>query len=162
MKNKKQILIEIVVVLVIAVVCVGLFMLAKGMEDSESSEYFQELTYKELEKKLDNKDSFIFVVTKTNCQYCEMYKPTFREVAEDYKLKTYFVNTYKFSKQEYKDFHSKFNVPTTPQTLFITDGEETTVSNRIVGNAPRWKVIDRLSSLGYIETEEENNNGEEE
>ena len=158
--KKKQIIIGVVVVLVIVALCASVFFLAKAMEEDESSEHFIELTYKELEKKLDNKESFIFVVTKTDCQYCQMYKPTFRETVEEYKITTYFINTAKFSKQEYKEFHSRFNVPTTPQTLFITDGEEVTVSNRIVGNAPKWKIVDRLKSLGYIK--EETNNDEEE
>lgn len=158
--KKKQIIIGVVVVLVIAALCASVFFLAKTMEEDESSEHFIELTYKELEKKLDNKESFIFVVTRTNCQFCEMYKPTFRETVEEYKITTYFVNTAKFSKKEYKEFHSRFNVPTTPQTLFITNGEETTVANRIVGNKPKYQIIDRLKSLGYIE--EESNNGEEE
>ncbi len=156
---KKKIIIGIIVALGVIGLCIGLFMLAKNMEDSESSEYFQELTYKELAKKLDNKENFIFVVTRTDCPYCEMYKPTFKEVVEEYKIKTFFVNTAKFSKEEYKSFHSKFNVPTTPQTVFIIEGEETTVSNRIVGNAPKYKIVERLSSLGYIEG---NNDGEEE
>ena len=42
------------------------------------------------------------------------------------------------------------NISGTPTTVFIENGEETTVLNRIVGSASRKTVIDRLKTMKYI------------
>ena len=151
--KKKQIFTGIGLFIFVVLICVGVFMLAKYMEKNDSSPYFIELNGEEFKKKIENKEDFILVVTKSGCEFCELYKPTFKEVVEEYKLKTYFINTYKLDSADLKYFKNKFNVPSTPQTLFINGGEETTVSNRIVGNTPKYKIIERLASLGYIEEE---------
>lgn len=156
--KKKQIITGLILIVIVIGLCFGIYALAKVMEEQDSSEYFVELSGKEFKEKIENKDSFILVVTKSGCEFCEMYKPTFRQVAEDYKLKTYFINYRKFDNKYLKYYQSKFNVPSTPQTLFINNGEETTVSNRIVGNVPRYKIIERLTSLNYIDGSKEENN----
>lgn len=154
--KKKQIITGIVLILIVVGLCFGIFMLAKYMEKKEESPYFIELTGTELQKKVENKESFILVVTRSGCEYCEMYKPTFRETVEEYKLKTYYINFATFNKKETEFYRKNFNVPTTPQTLFINGGEETTVQNRIVGNVPKYKIVERLESLGYINSGETN------
>ena len=151
--KKKQIITGLILIVIVVGLCFGIFMLAKLMEEKDSSEFFIELTGTELKEKVENKESFILVVTRSGCQYCEKYKPIFRETVEEYKVKAYFINTAKFNKDETNFYHSHFNVQTTPQTLFINEGEETTVSNRIVGSAPKYKIVERLESLGYIDNE---------
>ena len=72
--KKKQIITGIVLILIVVGLCFGIFMLAKYMEKKEESPYFIELTGTELQKKIENKESFTLVVTRSGCEYCEMYK----------------------------------------------------------------------------------------
>ena len=78
--KKKQIITGLILIVIVVGVCLGIYALAKVMEEQDSSKYFIELTGKELKEKMDNKDSFILVVTKSGCDFCEMYKPTFRQL----------------------------------------------------------------------------------
>ena len=43
------------------------------------------------------------------------------------------------------------NIDGTPTTVFIEDGEEKATTNRLVGNVPEYRVIERLKAMGYID-----------
>ncbi len=151
MKSKKQIFMGIGLFLFVVLICVGIFYFAKTMEKNNESQYFVQLSGSEFMEKMENKDSMILVITKNGCSYCELYTPVFKKLVEEYKLVTYYINVSTFNDEEYNYYKSKFTISGTPTTVFIKDGEEGTVSNRIVGNAPEYKILDRLESLGYIE-----------
>ena len=55
--------------------------------------------------------------------------------------------------EDYKEFSSSLYFHSTPTTIFITKGSETDIGNRIIGNVPEEKIIEKLKTLKYIENE---------
>ena len=55
------------------------------------------------------------------------------------------------NKQEKYDYIKNIaSISGTPTTVFIVDGVEKTTTNRLVGNVPKYRVIEHLKALGYI------------
>mgnify|MGYP003415868343 CR=1 FL=1 len=77
---KKKIII-LVSILVIALAIGGLVYasvtLNKKTEEMEN--HLIEISFTELQKKIDNKETFILVYTQESCSHCMMYKPTLKE-----------------------------------------------------------------------------------
>lgn len=114
-------------------------------------EYLIELDRKGIQEKIENKEDFILVYSRKGCSHCAEYLPVLENVLTDYKVKGYYIDSEKFSKDDLKYVNSIANISGTPTTVFIEDGEETTVVNRIVGTANRKKIVETLKDRGYIE-----------
>lgn len=138
--------------LVIAVaVGIGIFYLTKKEEPKTESEMLVDVSGEDFKKKIENKDSFILVVSKDGCPFCEQYYPVLISVLEKYDVTAYRINLTKLSKEEITYLNDIANVSGTPTTVFITNGEEKTTLNRLVGGGITKKtLVSRLKSLGYI------------
>lgn len=121
-----------------------------GKKEADLSKYLVELSYKDLKKKINKKESFILVVTRTDCSHCAVYKPKLKEVLRDNDIIAYEIATDKLSAEEKANFNDIANVSGTPTTVFIVDGEEATTTNRIIGDVSTEKIINKLKSQGYI------------
>ena len=119
-------------------------------QEKEKSNHLIELTYNELEKKINKKESFILIVTRTNCSHCIEYKPVLKEVLLKYNIIAYEIDTEKMTKQENASFKDIANISGTPTTLFIEKGIEKNTSTRIVGSTNSTKIINRFKAMGYI------------
>lgn len=109
------------------------------------------LTFKELQKKIDKKDSFILVITQEECSHCMEYKPVLKSVLTEYDIYAYELSLDKLSKKETAQLKDIANTSGTPNTVFIENGEEKNTSSRITGNKSKDKIISRLKAMGYIE-----------
>ena len=111
-----------------------------------------ELDVNQVLEKVDNKDSFVLCISRTDCSFCEKYKPKLAKISKDYKVEIYYIDIDKYSKEEQQEFikHISFD-KSTPVTAFIKDGVETTSSNRIFGNVSSDKIVDKLIKNGFIE-----------
>ncbi len=147
MKNKKFLIIGIVIVILVAI-GIGVYFLLKN---NNTNNYLVELNKNALQEKIDNKDSFILVVSREGCPHCAEYLPVLRKVLENNKVTAYLVDIAKFSKEDRTYLNSIANVSGTPTTLFIEKGEEKSVVNRIVGSTDRRSIESRLKATGYIE-----------
>lgn len=114
--------------------------------------YFKSLTYDEVINKLENKETFVLCVSQTTCNHCQSYKPKLSKVANKYKLNVYYIDIDLLTKEEQKDFGKYINLSSgTPSTVFIKEGEERTVANRIIGDQSTEEIIKRLTQQGFIE-----------
>lgn len=104
----------IILVSVLAVFCIT------GCEKEYSN--IKELSYSQLEEKVNNKETFILEVMKTGCSACETYTPVFNDVLREHKVKAYQINLAKLSKEEANKLDEIANVSATPTTVFIIDG----------------------------------------
>ena len=77
-------------------------------------------------------------------------KNVFINVLEKYNLTAYKLDLADMSDSDKEYLADIANISGTPTTVFIENGEETTVLNRIVGSASRKTVIDRLKTMKYI------------
>ncbi len=141
-KGLKTILIIVIAMLLISLGTIGY--------DIYNNRYYKELNYTEFFNKWHNKDSFILVIKQNNCSHCESYMPKIKEISNEYKIKTYYINSSKFTAEESSAFSNLINYSGTPTTVFIVNGEEPTTSNRIDGNGTKDNVINKLKSLKYI------------
>lgn len=79
-------------------------------------------TYKE---KIKNGDNFIIVIERTGCSFCEMYMPVLEDVASEYLIPIYYIDTADLTGEEYSDLgesnsYLKRNQWGTPTTLLMS------------------------------------------
>ena len=144
MKAKKR---AIILGSICLVILVGAFIADRILSKS----YFKELKYDEVIDKIENKDSFVLLISQTTCTHCISYKPKLEEVANKHKIYIYYIESNLLNDEERDKFTSYINFSTTPVTVFIKNGEETTVANRINGDASKDKIEKKLKSNGFIE-----------
>lgn len=111
-----------------------------------------ELTYDQFVNKLNNEDSFVLCVSRTTCSHCSTYKPKLEMVAKDYGIDLYYIDIDKYSDEEQEEFKKVINFnDTTPTTVFLKNGKETTTSNRLVGDANTSKIVNKLKNNGFLD-----------
>lgn len=108
------------------------------------------ITMSTLKEKLENKDSFVLILSQDGCSHCEAYLKTVDKVISKYNVTIYDLNLSKLNNAQKNELSSLFSISGTPTTVFITEGEEKTSLNRIVGELEKEKLIDKLKNLGYI------------
>ena len=119
-------------------------------KDENEEEYLVQISLNELEEKVSNKESFILVITQTDCSHCKQYKPTLKEVLKEYKITAYEIDEQEFTAEEKGRLAAIANVAGTPTTVFITEGEEKSTTDRLIGAVPKKNIISRFKSMGYI------------
>lgn len=143
MKNK------IIIFLIIFISILSIFFILSN--NKEKGELL-ELNYTTLSEKLNNKDDFILVITQSTCSHCATYKPKLINIAKDYNLNIYYINIDLESKDTQKKFLNDFNLSgATPTTIFINDGKEKSLLNRLEGDVSEKKAIEKFKKMGFIE-----------
>ncbi len=99
----------ILIVVLIGVVVLGFFLM-KGEKYEPDYDLpltlsgkagLQELTYDEYQEKIDNDDSFVVIIERKTCTYCEQYMPIAEDFALDEGLPLYYIDTDTFSNEEH-------------------------------------------------------------
>ena len=116
------------------------------IEDS----YLIELTYKELEEKINNKESFVLIYTQSTCGICHEFKPTLKKTLAKQNFYGYEIVLDKLDKAERAKLNDIANVSGTPTMIFIKDGQEINSSHRLVGARTEDEIVKKLKYLGYI------------
>ena len=126
-------------------------MVISGVNTKKMDETLIQLSFKELEKKLENKDTFILVITQKNCSHCAEYKPVLKEVLLENNLVAYEIDQTTLNDEEIAKLKDVASISGTPTTIFIQEGQETSTSTRIKGAGHSKKAIKtRLKAMGYI------------
>ena len=148
-RKKKNIIISAVIIVLTVIICAAIWFIGKGFNKTEYP-YIHELTFKELESKLNNQDSFVLIITQTGCSHCEAYLPVVQNVSDKYKVDFYVLNRTNISDEERTKLKNIANISGTPTTLFYTSGEEKSALNGLVGQATEYRLVEKLTSEGYI------------
>lgn len=139
--SMKKILKSLLIVFIVFVMLTGC---------SSNDKHIVDISLEDFKKKVANKESFALYVGNENCSHCVSYMPTLKSVLKEYNITIYHLDNSKLSEKEYADFKTYINISGTPTIAFITDGEEETTLNRIVGEASKESTIDRFKTNGYI------------
>lgn len=99
---------------------------------------------------IEEKQSFILFIGSTECQHCDLYKETLNEVISKYQIKISYIDISKLSVAENAKLKTYVNYTGTPTTAFIENGVEASMYDRIDGNKPMNKVVEKLKKKGYI------------
>ena len=145
--KKKTYLIILIILLILLFVSLGVLYIRKKEEENT---LVYEINMQQLEEKINNKDTFILVMTQTGCVHCQSYLPTIKKVSREYGVTFYVLNRAKLSKEEYNRLNDIANISGTPVTIFIVDGEEKTALNRLTGSIEKSRLVEKLISEGYI------------
>lgn len=108
-----------------------------------------EIDYSKLKEKLNNKDTFILVLTQPSCSHCINYKPVIENILNENNLIAFEIVTSQLTTDERNELKSIINFQGTPTTVFINNGIENK-ENRIIGNVSKSKLESKLDDLGYI------------
>lgn len=117
---------------------------------SSDEKYIKEITLDQFKEKMANKETFALYVGNENCSHCITYLPTLKSVLKEYDITIYHLDNSKLSDKEYSEFTTYISISGTPTVAFITDGEEETTLNRIVGEISKEDTIERFKTNGYI------------
>ena len=113
--------------------------------------YLIELSYKELEEKIKNKDSFMLIYTQSTCSHCHQFKPVLKKTLAKQNFYGYEIVIDKLETSDRAKLNDIANVSNTPTIVFIKDGEEINSSSRLVGARSEEEIVNKLKYLGYIE-----------
>lgn len=111
---------------------------------------YTEIDYQKLMDMYEQKQSFILFIGSTDCTHCDSYKETLNKVIKKYQVSIIYLDISKLSDEEHSKVKSITNFTGTPTTLFIENGEETSMYDRIDGNRSMDKVVEKLKKKGYI------------
>lgn len=137
---------------IIAIVILVLLLAFLIINKAISKGNLVELTYDEFVQKIDNEESFVLCISLTTCSHCATYKPKLESVAKDYGIDLYYIDIDKYSEEEQDEFEKIINFnDSTPTTVFLKNGKETTASNRINGDVSTSRIIDKLKSNDFID-----------
>ena len=148
MNKKEKIIMLISVISLIIIIGVIIFL---NVNNQEEENYFKELTFNEVMDKLDNKETFILVLSQTTCSHCALYKPKIESVAYDYKLYIYYLEVDLISDTQREELLKIIHYDGTPTTVFFTEGEEKTAATRINGDASIEKITKKLKTNDFID-----------
>ncbi len=150
--NMKKNLIITGIILVSILSIVGLVYASKTLNEKSENEEKRliQLKYSELEEKVNNKETFILLLSQTDCSHCAQYKPILKKVLAKHNLYAYELEINKLTKEETAKLKDIANTSGTPTTIFIENGSETNTSSRLVGTKTSSEIERRLKSLGYI------------
>ena len=150
--KKKGLIIGICAVVFFAVAAMVYAGITLNKKANDENKYLVELKIDELREKIENKETFILLISQTTCSHCAEFKPRFKRVLSKNKVTAYYIEKDLLSEDEEKELKTIANITGTPTTIFIVDGEESNTAYRITGSgADEQKIKDRLVAMGYIE-----------
>ena len=146
MKEKKNI---IYIAIILAIILIA-FLIIININNKKTGSLIS-LTYQQLQEKIDKKDDFILVVSQSTCSHCATYKPKLKIIAQDYNLDIYYID-YDLEKDNIKkEFLDNYDLDgSTPTTMFIKNGKQTNMFDRIEGDVSKEKAIEKFKKLGFI------------
>lgn len=111
---------------------------------------YTELSFNDLQLKLGNKDNFVLVIGSSTCSACAKYEETMKSVIKNEKVEIFYLDLNDLNNEEYSKIYSKYVVQSTPTTIFIKEGLETSTYDRIIGAAGYSDIVDNLKKQGVI------------
>jgi thiol-disulfide isomerase/thioredoxin len=139
----------IIVVIIVAIVCGLIYYHIKNSNSTTYSNITQ-LSIDDLKVKIDNKDSFVLVISRDDCSHCKAYLPVLNKVGKTYNLKFFDISQTNLSTDDLTYLRNVSNISGTPTTVFIENGIEKTTTNRLVGEVPEYRIVEKLKAMGYI------------
>ena len=108
-----------------------------------------EISINGLKKKVENKESFILLISQSQCAYCALFKPTLNSTLKEYNIEAYYFEFDLLGVDAKNELYKIIDdVPATPLTMFYINGEEYE-EYRIRGNEPASVIENRLKEIGY-------------
>ncbi len=114
------------------------------------SRHIKEISFSEFKNMMDSKKTFAVYIGNEDCPHCVSYRPTLEDVLDEYNIDIYHLDNSKLSENESSKLIGYINITGTPTVAFITNGEEESTLDRIVGETSREDTIEKFKINGYI------------
>lgn len=141
MKKKSILILGIILIIILAII---LYFVLKPKKSNIIT-----ITGQELLEKLDNKETFIMLISQDGCSHCEEFKPILNRVLKENNKNAYEISWKEIRNNE--ELNHAFNINGTPTTIFINDGIEKTTINRLVGSTTYSDLKNKLKERGFID-----------
>lgn len=112
--------------------------------------YLIDTTLNEIKTMVENKESFILYIGSAECSHCSQYKPKLEDVALEYEINIYYIDTSKLNDNEYNELTKIVSFNGTPTTAFIENGEDLGKQTHIDGDVSIEKIKNIMKNNGYI------------
>lgn len=137
--------------IILVSICVIALIVLIILNIKDQKQYLIEIKYDKLMEKINNKEDFVLLLSQTTCEHCMDFKPKLNKVSKKYKLYTYYIEVNLLNDEERQGLKNIISYDGTPTTVFIFNGTEKTVANRLDGSVSEEKIIAKLKSNGFIE-----------
>ena len=115
--------------------------------------YMKEISYKKYHELLDNNETFILEIMRTDCSACIKFKPIITEVANENKIQVKYINTDSLTEDEVNSLYDETGISGTPTVIFYIKGKEDSISTRLVGTKTKEQVVNRFKVMGFLKEE---------
>lgn len=115
-----------------------------------SKSNLEKISYKDYQNLINNKETFILEVMSSSCPACDSLKPRLEDVTSEYNIDVKYIDVSKLSEKDYEEFIDIIDTTSTPTIIFYEEGQEQSMATRLVGAAPRNKIITKFKDMGYI------------
>ena len=137
--------------LVIICFCILSLVVISLFDNGNSHGELVKVSYNDIVSKVDNNEDFILVVSQSTCSHCATYKPKLIEIAKEYNIDIFYIDYNDENSDTQVKFLKEFNLSgATPTTLFIKDGKEASLLNRLEGDLSSTKVVEKFKKMGFI------------
>ena len=134
----------------LVILCLIIILLFNSGQSNEGT--LIKVDYAKIKEMLKDEDDFVLVVSQSTCSHCATYKPKLKEIASDYGLDIYYIDYDTESNSNQKEFLNHFHLSgATPTTMFIKEGHEVSVLNRLEGDLGTTKVVKQLQKMDFID-----------
>lgn len=148
--KKKMAIIAVLIVAFLAIGAMVYMSISLNNREKRLDKFLVELKIDQLQTKIDAKESFILVISQSECSHCAEYKPRLKKILANYNIVGYYIEKDKLNDDQTAQLNNIANISGTPTTVFIVNGEEENTATRIVGGKSNETVKNRLRAMGYI------------
>lgn len=124
-------------------------------KNNEYKLYLKDINYSGIEERVKSEENFVILVTQDGCSHCEEFLPKVKEVIVENKIIIYHLNLSNATIDDKKNIIKLFGNIGTPTTIFIRNGIEEVISNRIIGNSSKSKLVEQLKLYNFIKKAKE-------
>lgn len=112
---------------------------------------YEEINYQGYVKLMENDETFSLVIGSSTCSACSLYKGTMEKFISKYQVNVRYIDITKLSEEEYNLLKTEINFSSTPTTIFVENGNHTSVYDRLIGSETFSNVVSAYTKKGYIE-----------
>lgn len=117
-----------IVIAALAVLSLAIGISFVKKDDSKSPKDYNEVTLNEYLNIINSDEKSVILVARPTCTYCQKFSPILKQAAGDLDLVVNYIDTDKFSEDDWKTFNNSLSYYTknewgTPLTLIVQKGE---------------------------------------
>ena len=113
---------------------------------------YTEISYSDLNKKVENNETFALFIGKTSCTACDTFKGVLNDLyAKEYAKEAtiYYIDLDNLSDSEKVEFQSKYYYDATPTVTIIVEGKFSSL-NSVTGSDKYNEMISKMIDKGLL------------